>query len=216
MALIQCRECGKEISDKATKCIHCGCPVESAEAEYIENISNYRSQKFRKPRRLIGSFLVILIILLVAIIIVSNNSDANPYIDNPKYTIPHNSDIVLIEPKDSVIKKDDLIKDEDDNARYVTKNNITLNGYTTLTGVSYTFENNKIDNVMYIFSDLFDNHDLDEIYVNLKEYFSDIYGEYEELISSIYWTVIFDDEEKFTVYLAQEDIAIFVFIVYQD
>ena len=28
MALIKCKECGKEISDKATNCIHCGCPIE--------------------------------------------------------------------------------------------------------------------------------------------------------------------------------------------
>ena len=27
MALIKCRECGKEISDSSKKCIHCGCPV---------------------------------------------------------------------------------------------------------------------------------------------------------------------------------------------
>ena len=27
MALIKCPECGKEISDKATCCIHCGCPM---------------------------------------------------------------------------------------------------------------------------------------------------------------------------------------------
>lgn len=28
MALIKCPECGKEISDKATMCIHCGFPLE--------------------------------------------------------------------------------------------------------------------------------------------------------------------------------------------
>lgn len=28
MALIRCLECGKEISDKADACIHCGCPIE--------------------------------------------------------------------------------------------------------------------------------------------------------------------------------------------
>lgn len=28
MSLIKCSECGKEISDKATTCIHCGCPVD--------------------------------------------------------------------------------------------------------------------------------------------------------------------------------------------
>ena len=27
MALIKCEDCGKEISDKSDKCIHCGCPV---------------------------------------------------------------------------------------------------------------------------------------------------------------------------------------------
>ena len=27
MALITCGECGKEISDKATSCVHCGCPI---------------------------------------------------------------------------------------------------------------------------------------------------------------------------------------------
>ncbi len=28
MAMIYCKECGKEISDKAEKCPHCGCPVQ--------------------------------------------------------------------------------------------------------------------------------------------------------------------------------------------
>ncbi len=28
MALIKCPECGKELSDKANTCIHCGCPIE--------------------------------------------------------------------------------------------------------------------------------------------------------------------------------------------
>ena len=27
MALINCPECGKEVSDKAKSCIHCGCPL---------------------------------------------------------------------------------------------------------------------------------------------------------------------------------------------
>ena len=29
MALINCPECGKEVSDKASACIHCGCPLNS-------------------------------------------------------------------------------------------------------------------------------------------------------------------------------------------
>ena len=27
MALIKCKECGKEISDQATNCPNCGCPI---------------------------------------------------------------------------------------------------------------------------------------------------------------------------------------------
>ena len=30
MALIKCSECGREISDKATACIHCGCPISAS------------------------------------------------------------------------------------------------------------------------------------------------------------------------------------------
>lgn len=33
MALIKCEECGKEISDKATTCPNCGCPIEKKEKE---------------------------------------------------------------------------------------------------------------------------------------------------------------------------------------
>ena len=38
MAIIKCRECGKEISDKALACPNCGCPIEgeSATAEPME------------------------------------------------------------------------------------------------------------------------------------------------------------------------------------
>jgi hypothetical protein len=30
MALIKCPDCGKEISDKTEKCLHCGCPINPA------------------------------------------------------------------------------------------------------------------------------------------------------------------------------------------
>ena len=35
MALIKCPECKKEISDKATQCIHCGCPIEKEKEKNI-------------------------------------------------------------------------------------------------------------------------------------------------------------------------------------
>lgn len=42
MALIKCSECGKEISDKAKVCIHCGCPV------FKENIKNEKKKKWEE------------------------------------------------------------------------------------------------------------------------------------------------------------------------
>jgi len=38
MALIKCPDCGKEISDKAASCIHCGCPIHSAKDSSIKQI----------------------------------------------------------------------------------------------------------------------------------------------------------------------------------
>ena len=38
MALIICPECGKEISDKAQACLHCGKPMQK-EKEYILDVS---------------------------------------------------------------------------------------------------------------------------------------------------------------------------------
>lgn len=37
MALIKCSECGKEISDKATACVHCGCPLSASVSKSSES-----------------------------------------------------------------------------------------------------------------------------------------------------------------------------------
>lgn len=40
MALIKCPECGKEISDKAPACIHCGFPLNQEEKNILEKCIN--------------------------------------------------------------------------------------------------------------------------------------------------------------------------------
>lgn len=35
MALIRCSECGREVSSKATLCVHCGCPIEYVSKENV-------------------------------------------------------------------------------------------------------------------------------------------------------------------------------------
>lgn len=39
MALIKCPECGKEVSDKAPACIHCGCPLEQKIYEVVNGVT---------------------------------------------------------------------------------------------------------------------------------------------------------------------------------
>lgn len=41
MALINCPECGKEISEKAKSCPNCGCPIDTSEPEKADNTSDY-------------------------------------------------------------------------------------------------------------------------------------------------------------------------------
>lgn len=41
MALINCGECGKEISDRAVACIHCGCPLELIQEENQQSENRY-------------------------------------------------------------------------------------------------------------------------------------------------------------------------------
>lgn len=48
MALIKCSECGKEMSDKAACCPHCGCPITSMETENIE-VPTEATQSADKP-----------------------------------------------------------------------------------------------------------------------------------------------------------------------
>ena len=39
MALINCRECGKEVSDKAENCPNCGCVLQKQEGEEKINVN---------------------------------------------------------------------------------------------------------------------------------------------------------------------------------
>ena len=42
MALIKCPECGKEISDKAPACIHCGFPLSLVEKQNEPNVTTLK------------------------------------------------------------------------------------------------------------------------------------------------------------------------------
>lgn len=94
MALIKCEECGKEVSDKASSCPNCGCPINSVTNEtvnkevlkgkykkfdfkYIKELENNPALKLKFNKVMMkGSnvSLVIALILLVVVVYLANNT----------------------------------------------------------------------------------------------------------------------------------------------
>ena len=76
MALVKCRECGKEISDKAKICVNCGCPIEN-------NKNNTKKSHKKRQKKKINSIniLYIVIAILVLSIIVSIIKQEKEYQD---------------------------------------------------------------------------------------------------------------------------------------
>jgi len=71
MALIKCAECGKEISDKATNCMNCGCPTDKKKnmLKSTTKKTNYfklyiNSLKNKNKKSIIFTSLAILIIIV--------------------------------------------------------------------------------------------------------------------------------------------------------
>ena len=84
MALINCPDCGKQVSDKTQNCIHCGCPIPQSsepvkktrvEIVGIEKLKNKTCGIVKKIglKKLIGIAAVIAVIIVGAIV-VSNSS----------------------------------------------------------------------------------------------------------------------------------------------
>ena len=88
MALIKCSECGKEISDKASACMNCGCPINSnKDKETIaKNQSTGRKEIIKSKRELSlnnfkGFYTKILgvVIVIATIVILGMEMSLPPY-----------------------------------------------------------------------------------------------------------------------------------------
>lgn len=83
MALIKCRECGKEISDKANTCPNCGCPVEAIPINLSKTLppTNTITPPVRKKKKH-GCLIAFLIIIGIPVLIgvIANISTGTPII----------------------------------------------------------------------------------------------------------------------------------------
>lgn len=95
MALIKCPECGKEISDKAQKCIHCGYPLKSeqldinitsdedvkkaSKSENNSECSEVKEKKRNKKKIIIPIMVVVLLLICISgiFIITKNKNNVN-------------------------------------------------------------------------------------------------------------------------------------------
>ena len=67
MGLVKCNECGKEISDKAEKCIHCGCPIKDINVENSNTIIKKVEKKGNiRDNKKLSKLEIVLCILFIA------------------------------------------------------------------------------------------------------------------------------------------------------
>ena len=59
MALIKCRHCGKEISDKAERCIHCGYLIKKTHEQ--DDVNPFETIR----NRFVGAIILLIIIYLL-------------------------------------------------------------------------------------------------------------------------------------------------------
>ena len=72
MALIKCKECGREISDKATACIHCGCPVNSSQVP-----SEEQHKPSKKKRWWVVGLAGVAVVAVAAAFLYNTTKDGN-------------------------------------------------------------------------------------------------------------------------------------------
>lgn len=74
MALIKCSECGADVSEKASVCPKCGCPLDITK----QIVSDAKKKKKKKIIIVVGTILAIIIVLLMVFILIKyNNTPAN-------------------------------------------------------------------------------------------------------------------------------------------
>lgn len=86
MALIKCPECEKDISNKATSCPNCGCPLNNSQTQSTTPVlqdGNYKistqSYNYRKhiPIKIIAIIVCIVVVVCIAIIYFCNKKPSN-------------------------------------------------------------------------------------------------------------------------------------------
>lgn len=109
MALINCPECGKEISDKARECIHCGYTISKVKKNIFEI--------FQKHKILKLSIICIFILIILIVVIFSNGKIGLSKSEKCALNDINTLQDVLLDPNSMIIYEiyTTLIEDSDSN-----------------------------------------------------------------------------------------------------
>lgn len=81
MALIKCSECGTQISDKASVCLKCGCPLDITKQAILD-------EQKKKNKKIIISIVIALAIIVAIVAVVTGIVLLVQYINSPKGALP--------------------------------------------------------------------------------------------------------------------------------
>ncbi len=115
MALINCSECGKEISDKATTCPNCGAPVKKETVYVSRPTGQIKPEPKKKSNKGIIIAVVIGIIILIGLFGGSNESE-------PTSSESKNTNLDVVEEKEvevAEVKKEEVKKETKKTLYYV-------------------------------------------------------------------------------------------------
>ena len=113
MALINCIECGKEISDKATTCPNCGAPIRKDTSYEEHPVGQIKPQQKKKSNKGLIIGVVVAVILLVGIFGGSEESEQSTESKNinsseKEKEIDHLNDEIDFIGDDPVIKNGEI------------------------------------------------------------------------------------------------------------
>lgn len=186
MALVNCSECGKEISDKARVCPHCGYKKEGDLVKLVKNQKGNLVKYVKNPKNRMPIFAggIILVFLLIILAVVHGKMDS-----------PFERITEKTTRKDAIrlFGKGDEIEGltDDDDLFYRKSKFWGLNGTLSF----YFFDDGELLSGYWSYSlkgeETFD--DYDRQITKIIEYYTDLYGEPWESVDKYTW---YDENEN--------------------
>lgn len=173
MALIKCTECGADISDKASMCPKCGCPI-----EMLADNKNNRKLNIKKVILVIIGLLMLLIVGCLVYKLLTR-PDTSGYYNGVKWGIGYEEALIKLGDNGKANEKKDIIL-------------VDIDDYEGRQGVRasilYKFTEGALTSVEIL---IFNNDTSSYTDVRLiEEYvkqFESLYGEYEKETISYVW-----------------------------